>query len=143
MQEGGKIMPKGKGTKVFVTMMLLALALTLILPTVASAEPYYQSYDPWRGDDAAAGIVYGKAVTSDSVPYNMMRVTVRLYERIGWWWYECASAVNERNGNVYECDVTAMVAEVYNEFKVKSLHDWETTDGVSDHLHTASPQKWC
>ncbi len=136
-------MPKGKGTKVFVTTMLLALALTLIVPTVASAAPPHVEYrGPWRGEGAASVFVYGKGVTSDSVPYNMMRVTVKLYERIGFWWYECASEVNERNGNVYECDATAVVSEVYNEFKVKCLHEWETTDGVSDHLHTASPAKW-
>jgi len=141
------MIPKAKTGKVFVTMMLLVLALTLILPTVASARPLLGYNGPWRGGGAAAGIVYGKAVTSDSVPYNMMRVTVRLYERVGWWWYECSSAVNEKfaeGGNyVYFCDATARVVEGYNEFQVKGLHEWVTTDDVYTHRHTASHQRWC
>jgi hypothetical protein len=139
-KEGGKIMPKGKGTKVFVTMILLALALTLILPTVASAA--CQSNDPWRGELGAAIFVYGKAEMSDTEPHDWMRVTVRLYEKIGWWWSECASAVNEENGDVYYCDATASAVKWYNQFKVKGLHEWQTGD-VYDHDHTASSAVWC
>ena len=135
-------MPKGKGTKVFVTMMLLALALTLILPTVASAQPLIDHNGPWRGGGAASGIVYGTGYNTDDVPYVRMEVHAYLYERIGWWWVKCASAVNSEEGKSY-CFTTAQVVEVYNEFYVKCQHKWDIDGNSYDYDWTQSSHKWC
>jgi hypothetical protein len=136
------MIPKAKTGKVFVTMMLLVLALTLILPTVASAAPYTHSDEPWRGSWAAKGFVYGRAYNTADQPYVWMEVHSYLYERIGWSWYQCASAVNGENNKSY-CFTTCRVAEVYNEFYVKGFHEWDIDGNSYEAQWTQSSHKWC
>ena len=88
------MIPRSKGTIVLITVALLVLALTTMLPTAASASPLIASDPPWRGNGLASGFVYGHSYNTDSQVYQWQQVHTYLYERIAWWWYKCSSASN-------------------------------------------------
>lgn len=137
------MIPKTKGTKVLVAIACLVLALTLMLPTVASASPYIYSDVPHRGSGLAKGYVYGPAGSTAGETYVWMEVHAYLYERIGWSWYQCASNVNGENNKSY-CFCSARVLEVYNEFYTEGFHEWDI-DGNSYEANWSEPSahKWC
>jgi hypothetical protein len=143
LERGGtQMIPRSKGTIVLITVALLVLALTTMLPTAASASPLIASDPPWRGNGLASGFVYGHSYNTDSQVYQWQQVHTYLYERIAWWWYKCSSASNVEEWTSY-CFACASVSEVYNQFYVKGFHEWNIDGNSYDCKWTTGPKAWC
>jgi hypothetical protein len=126
-EEGGKMIARTKKAKIFVTAVFLVLALTLVLPTVASAGILRHSGPMWRGSGLAAIYVYGKAYNSADAIYVWMEVHSYIYEQYssGGPWYLVGDEVNGGDYISYKSCTAKHSGAMHSTFKLKSFHEWD------------------